>query len=308
MATVVWVVGTTRSGTSWVFDLVASHPDVSMGYESKIPIEGIAFYERWKDRLTDPLAMAGLLEDLRTGIDDPTNVANNEVAFTQADLPQRIFEAHEADPGWATVCEQLFRAVQGTSHWGNKTLRVELTPLLEEHWPDSRFIVLIRDPRGVLASQAEKFENTLDYSAMYWLTHADWVLNVIQDNPHYRVVNLVEMARDPRPHLEWLFRESGLSLDPIEDLVQRFPGDPERLDAWRTVLPPKRQRRMEEYCYSQMKELGYTPQYATGQRRLGRSRRLWAFVHTFAGRVASSPSKLAQKQVLSRLKAGFRGS
>ncbi len=46
MATVVWVVGTTRSGTSWVFGLVASHPDVSMGYESKIPIEGIAFYER----------------------------------------------------------------------------------------------------------------------------------------------------------------------------------------------------------------------------------------------------------------------
>lgn len=307
MSTVVWVVGTTRSGTSWVFDLVASHPDVSMGYESAIPVEGMVIYERWKDRLSDPLAMAGLLEDLRVLIDDPTNSANNEVAFLQADLPQRIFEAHEANPGWGTVCEHLFRAIEGTSHWGNKMLRIELTPLLREYWPDSRFLVLTRDPRGVLASQAKKFDHTLDYSAMYWLTHADWVLGKIAADPDYRVVDLVEMARDPRPHLEWLFTEAGLSTEPIEDLVARFPGDPDRLDAWRNNLDPQLQRRMEEYCFSQMSALGYEPELATQQRTLGRVRRMWAQVRTYGARIASAPEKIRQKQVFRRLKVGLGG-
>ncbi|MGI9578886.1 MAG: sulfotransferase [Microthrixaceae bacterium] len=307
MSTVVWVVGTTRSGTSWVFDLVASHPDVSMGYESKIPVEGIVIYERWKDRLGDPLAMAGLLEDLRVSIDDPSNVGNNEVAFLQPDLPQRIHEAHEAEPGWATVCEHLFRAVEGTSHWGNKMLRVELTPLLAKHWPDSRFLVLTRDPRGVLASQSKKFDHTLDYSAMYWLTHADWVLDQIGDDPAYRVVDLVDMARDPRPHLQWLFSEAALSTEPIEALVKRFPGDPERLDAWRDNLDPTLQRRMEEYCFSQMKALGYEPDLATSQRGLSRLRRMWAQLRTYGTRIASAPEKIRQKQVFSRFRAGLGG-
>lgn len=305
MSTVVWVVGTTRSGTSWAFDLVASHPDVSMGYESTIPVEGIVIYERWKDRLGDPLAMAGLLEDLRVSIDDPSNAGNDEVAFLQPDLPQRIHEAHEANRGWATVCEHLFRAFEGTSHWGNKMLRIELTPLLREHWPDSRFLVLTRDPRGVLASQAKKFDHSLDYSAMYWLTHANWVLDKIGGDSDYRVVDLVEMARDPSPHLEWLFTEAGLSTEPIEDLVARFPGDPDRLDAWRNNLDPQLQRRMEEYCFSQMSALGYEPELATGPRNLGRVRRLWAQVRTYGTRIASAPEKIRQKQVFRRLKAAL---
>ena len=37
MPPALFVVVTSRSGTSWVFDLCASHPDMSMGYESKLP-------------------------------------------------------------------------------------------------------------------------------------------------------------------------------------------------------------------------------------------------------------------------------
>jgi hypothetical protein len=306
MATAVWVVGTTRSGTSWAFDLVASHPDVSMGYESKIPVEGITVYERWKDRLSDPLAMAGLLEDLRLSIDDPTNVGNNEAAFTQPDIAQRIFDAHEADPGWATVCEHLFRSVEHTSHWGNKLLRIELCPVIEEHWPDSRFLVLTRDPRGVVGSQEKFFGHSLEYSAMYWLTHANWVLERIAGDDRYHVVDIVELARDPRPHLEWLFAGAGLSPDPIDDLVARFPGDPERLDASLKGLDPAVQRRMEEYCYDQMRALGYEPELATGPRRLGLARKMWAQVSTYGGRVLAAPGRIGQKQVVSRLRAGLR--
>lgn len=308
MSTALWVVGTTRSGTSWVFDLVASHPDVSMGYESKIPVEGIGVYERWKDRLGDQLAMAGLLEDLRLTVDDPTNVGNNEVAFCQPDLAQRIHEAHERSPGWSTVCEHLFRSVEGTSHWGNKMLRIELTPTIEEHWPDSRFLVLTRDPRGVVASQSLKFGHSLDYSAMYWLTHANWVLDRLPGDDRYRVVDLVEMARDPRPHLEWIFSESGLSTEPVEGLIERFPGDPDRLEKWRDELEPGVQQRMEEYCFEPMQRLGYEPELATSGRSLGLHRRLWAQGSTYGARLLRAPGEIGRKKVLPRLGASLKRS
>ena len=308
MATALWIVGTTRSGTSWMFDLVASHPDVSMGYESKIPIEGIGFYERWRDRLGDPLAMAGLLEDIRLGVDDPSNAGNNEAAFTRPDLALRVHEAHEASPGWATVYEHLFRAVEDTSHWGNKMLRIEQTPVLEQHWPDSRFLVLVRDPRGVVASQSAKFGHSLDYSAMYWLTHARWILDRLPGDERYRVVDLVEAARDPRGHLEWLFEGAGLSTDPIDELLERFPGDPDRLEGWRNNLDADLQRRMEEYCFEEMTALGYEPELATGARRLSLPRRLWAQAETYGARLLRAPGEIGRKQVVARLRESLRGS
>lgn len=306
MATAVWVVGTTRSGTSWAFDLVASHPDVSMGYESRLPVEGIAVYDRWAERLTDPLAMAGLLQDLRTSIDDPANAEKLEDVFLRPGIAEELLAAHRESPGWGTLCERIFCAIEGTSHWGNKILRVEHLPVITEHWPDSRFLVLTRDPRGVLASQGRKFDHSLEYSAMYWLTHATAVLGPVAEDPRCHVVDIVEMARDPRPHLRWLFEEAGLSTEPIDGLVERFPGDPDRLDAWRSSLDPQRQRRMEAYCFTQMAALGYEPELATAPKRLGAARRLWAQVSTYGADILRDPRSITQKQVVRRVLAGLR--
>jgi hypothetical protein len=308
MSTVVWVVGTARSGTSWAFYLVASHPDMSMGYESKLPIEGIAVYNRWRDRLTDPDAMAAFLDDLRSTIPDPTNKGNNDVVYAQFDIATRLFGAHEASPSWATICEHFFRSIEGTSHWGNKILRIELSPTVEENWPDSRFLVLTRDPRGVVASQGKLFGHSLEYSALYWLTHANWVLERLGADPRYRVVDVAEMAADPAPHLTWVFEAAGLSTEPVEELIRQYPGDPERLDLWRNDLDPKRQRRMEEYCYHQMVALGYEPELATSARSIGFSKSLWAQVSTHGRTLLDDPRALVRKQVLRRMATSMRSS
>ncbi len=308
MSTVVWVVGTARSGTSWAFYLVASHPDMSMGYESKLPIEGIAVYERHRDRLTGPDAMAAFLEDLHETIPDPTNAGNNAVVYDQPDLAERLFQAHQASPSWATICAHFFRSIEGTSHWGNKMLRIELAPIIEEHWPDSRFLVLTRDPRGVVTSQAKLFGHSLEYAALYWLTHADWVLGRIGDDPRYRVVDIEDLAADPRPHLEWVFEESGLSTEPVDALIERYPGDPERLGRWRESLDPERQRRMEEYCYDQMTALGYEPGLATASRSIGMARTVWAQASTHGRTLLSDPRALMRKQAVRRMVTSLRSS
>ena len=126
MSTALWVVGTTRSGTSWAFDLVASHPDVSMGYESKIPIEGIAVYERWRDRLIDPLAMAGSSRTSATRSTIRRTPATTRSCSPSPTSTCVCSRRTRRSPGWATICEHFFRSVEGTSHWGNKLLRVEL--------------------------------------------------------------------------------------------------------------------------------------------------------------------------------------
>ena len=115
-----------------------------------------------------------------------------------------------------------------------------------------------------MASQQKKFDHSIEYSAIYWNTHARWIreqlgLGQREHDETTMVVDIVDMARDPRPALTWAFDGVGLDLAPIESLIERFPGDPGRLDEWRDSLDDDRQRRIEEYCFTEMRHLGYGP-------------------------------------------------
>ncbi|MDI9620596.1 MAG: sulfotransferase, partial [Acidobacteriota bacterium] len=141
MPAALFIVGTSRSGTSWVFDLCASHPDMSMGYESKLPVEGIELHRRFADRLRRPAereaAMAELFAALHDTIDDPSNAELFE-RLADPEVIGRAVSAYGLEPGWPAVCETIFCSLESTSHWGNKLLRIELTEVLLEQWPDAK--------------------------------------------------------------------------------------------------------------------------------------------------------------------------
>ena len=211
-------------------------------------------------------------------------------------------EASATSSDWSSICEAIFCSLEGTSHWGNKSLRIELTPTRHEHWPDAKYLVLTRDPRAVLASQTKKFDHSVEYSAMYWNTHAEFIRERIGLRPgehddRFIVVDLLEMARDPRPTLDWIFGAVGLSTDPIEELIGRFPGDPARLDNWRSHLDPSHQRRIEEYCFESMQALGYEPELATGPRPIGSVRRMVAMTREHGMELLRDPRAIRRKQV-----------
>lgn len=303
-----FVVGTSRSGTSWVFDLCASHPQMSMGYESKLPIEGIDVYRRHQP-VEDRAGMIELFAALRTEVDDPSNQVFLE-QLTKAEVIDRAVAAHAVAPGWPSICAAIFCSLDDTTNWGNKLLRVELTPTLDELWPDSRFLILTRDPRGVMASQSKKFDHSVEYSAMYWNTHSRFVLDTLglhpgQTRDNYMVMDLVEMARDPRPALEWAFAGIGLSTEPIDEFVATHPGDPDRLDRWRDSLPPARQRRVEEYCFDAMTELGYRPELAVRAKPITRAQRTLAMVREHGGELLRDPGAIRRKQVGRRVRAAL---
>jgi len=281
---------------------------MSMGYESKLPIEGIEVYRRHQP-IHDRAGMAELFAALSSEVDDPSNLVFLD-QLAKPEVVDRALVAHTSSPGWPTVCEAIFCSLDDTTNWGNKLLRVELTPTLDELWPDSRFLVLTRDPRGVMASQTVKFDHSVEYSAMYWNTHSRFVLDTIglrpgQSRDNYMVMDLVEMARDPRPALEWAFDGVGLSPDPIEQLIATHPGDPDRLDRWRTTLEPTRQRRVEEYCFGAMTELGYRPELAAQAKDITRLQRTVAMVREHGGELVRDPGAIRRKQVGRRIKAAL---
>lgn len=314
MPPALFVVGTSRSGTSWVFDLCASHPDMSMGYESKLPVEGIEVYRRYAARLTDAAdprpVMEQLFRALHDEIDDPSSEELRS-RLTRPDVVERALAAQQREPGWASVCEAIVTSLEDTTHWGNKLLRVELMPALREQWPDAKFLVLTRDPRAVLESQSKKFDYGVVYNAMYWNTHAQYVHDQIGLRPGEHddsriVVDLTEMARDPRPALTWAFESVGLSTEPIEDLITRFPGDPERLENWRRTMDPGRQRRIEQYCYTAMVQLGYQPELATGPRTISSAQKLLAMTQEHGAELLRDPGAIRRKQVGRRVKAALK--
>ena len=93
-----------------------------------------------------------------------------------------------------------------------------------------------------------------------------------------------------------------------DELLERFPGDPDRLEGWRNNLDADLQRRMEEYCFEEMTALGYEPELATGARRLSLPRRLWAQAETYGARLLRAPGEIGRKQVVARLRESLRGS
>lgn len=281
---------------------------MSMGYESKLPIEGIEIYRQHRSNVGTREGMAGFLRALSDQVDDPMNSTLHEL-LTRPDMADRVRDEAGDAPSWSKICETLFRAIEDTSNWGNKLLRIELTPTLSENWPDAKFLVLTRDPRGVMASQSKKFDHGVDYSAMYWNTHSQFVIDNLgrpgDKTSNHMVVDLVEMARNPRPALEWAFSEVGLSTDPIEGLIERFPGDPDRLDKWRGTLEADKQRKIEEYCFTAMSALGYQPELATGPKNLGAARRVGALVREHGKELIQDPGSIRRKQIGKRIKSAL---
>jgi hypothetical protein len=254
--------------------------------------------------------MERLFSALHDEIDDPSSEELRS-RLTRPDVVDRALAAQQREPGWASVCEAIVTSLEDTTHWGNKLLRVELVPTLREQWPDAKFLVLTRDPRAVMASQAKKFDHGVVYSAMYWNTHSQFVHDHIglrpgeHDDTHI-VVDLTTMARDPRPTLTWAFESVGLSTEPIEDLVTRFPGDPERLENWRRTLDPNRQRRVEAYCYTAMEQLGYRPELADGPRTISGAQKVLAMTREHGSELLRDPGSIRRKQVGRRVKAALK--
>lgn len=137
------VTGADRSGTTLLYTLLASHPDVMMVRRTNL--------WRWFDSkfgdLSDP-------SNLDRCVDALLRYKRLDVLDVRRDELLNEFRAGE--PTYGRLFELMFRQAAERQHrtrWGDKSLHTELyTDRVLEAWPDAKIVQLIRDPRDRYAS------------------------------------------------------------------------------------------------------------------------------------------------------------
>ena len=249
---VVSIHGVPRSGTSWLGQVFASHPDVAYRLQ---PL----FAYRFKDRLhadSPPDEVLQFLQELYAVQDDPF-ILDEGRKKALSDFWERA--RHEPQPAFLVM----------------KMVRYHhLLPLFLESVPGIRIIGIIRHPCAVINSwlQAPKefragwdpFEEWRyapqknagrieEYNGFEkWKEVAFMFLELEKRHPQqFRLVRYEEVVADPEAEIDILFTFVGLSMhSQTRDFIRlsrsRHDPDPyavlkrpERVDRWRTELDPR---------------------------------------------------------------------
>jgi hypothetical protein len=151
----IFVVGTSRAGTTLMQRILTGHPELAIAPETH-------YFDDLRDKVEDPAAplpegeVRKRVEDyfLRLG-DRPYGYGGDpdKGRIPRAEL-QELAAARggSADAHFEAFCEIFARHRDGT-RWGEKTPRhIFRIPALLSAYPDARVLVLVRDPRAVVAS------------------------------------------------------------------------------------------------------------------------------------------------------------
>ncbi len=185
------VCGPDRSGTTLLYQLLASHPNISMVRRTNM---FRWFYGRFGD-LSDPANLDRCL----------TVMLRYERLGALRPDEHRIRSAFaERTPSYGTLFSILHEqeaARRGKPRWGDKSLHTEHhAESVFEEWPDATIIHLVRDPRDRHASVARRYEGR---SKGIGSITGRWILSMRagvrnqKKNPHrYSMVRYEDLVHD----------------------------------------------------------------------------------------------------------------
>lgn len=308
MSNPLFVIGMSRSGTSYLHGLVNRHPAIRLSYEGKIPTEGYALYKQLKP-LQDQQAFTRFIEQL---VHLDHNEPKNQwiAASITADSCAKLFQMYQEDSTFQTIVENLYQLVGGVEYWGNKMLRIELVPRVLDLWPDAKFIVLVRDPRAVYASQ-KKFSpfRRLKALAIYYNLHSGWVQQNCNDPAQYLVVKYEDFVTDSVAHLGNVLRFLDLwDEQSVYNILEQFPAHAKSLDKWRNTLAQGEIHEIESYCFRAMVQNGYHPNHAKTQKPINMWTRLTEVGLENLHRIPLNPADWYRKSLLQRFWISIRST
>jgi hypothetical protein len=281
----VFVVGCRRSGTTWTMLLLAHHPRVVALQQSDL-FRRLAHVRRWLET-RDAYGACALATDVRAGL-QATRTVDGLVRVPLADALARVRHADLVRPLATALYAEL--AALHADPDGPLAL-VEQTPEYLDVWedvlavfPDAWFVHVVRDPRGVYASQRDAAGSWADptrFSRDPLAVAEEWVRAVERGRalaaatPRFHEVRYESLVRDPARALAALFRALELPADGA--LCARAAGacSLDRLrasdhaprgffrrgtaDGWRSELSRGALRAVEHVAGDRMRELGYEP-------------------------------------------------
>ena len=300
-----FIFGVARSGTSFMQELLNSHPGIRMSYEGRIVREGGYLYNQHGnlkerpqfDRLLEELCHAKMEEKL-----------NRWMIESMRDHADELFRRHNQEPSFAKLIENIYMLPGAVPCWGNKILRVEECLSLFGLWPHAKAAILIRDPRAVYASQARFLQTRIKYSTMYWNLHSRWTRDHATDPQRFLVIRYEDFVEDAPAVLEKILRLAGVWDARVAGMMlAEHPPSKSSVNVWRERLTPDEIRTVESLCYDQMQHWGYSPEIAPGPGRMGTAARSWEIVRENLRYVPLDPRWWMRKHVIRRFFRMLRG-
>lgn len=282
-----FVVGTPRSGTTLVSEVLGAHPDVAMAPETHYYNVFALDCDR-EDCLAEAASRRGYVERLLAS-----------EAFARMDLPadvdERVLAALEAgdEPGHGDVLGTILAGYAdelGAARPGEKTPRhVEWVPRILDDFPEGRVVSVVRDPRDVALSQDRApWESTVWRSAKEWRRHQAMADDHREAYPErFREVRYEDLLEDPAGVVEDLcgfldldYQDRMLAFHEEETTTfeedqepwkekAKEPIDPSNKGKWRDGMRPEERWIVERVAGDGMAARGYersSPELGLGGR------------------------------------------
>ena len=265
-----FIVGCGRSGTSLLRSLLVRHPRVAIPLESLFLIDYL--------RAADARPLAELL---------PLMVREPEIREWGLNPSLDDFKECTSVASAIRRLHEIYAEEQGKETWGQKTPRfVRSLPLLAKHFPDARFVHLVRDPRAVVSSliRSDVHRSNAYHGSIRWVQDVSRGLDFEAENPgrvlrlRYedlvgdveasvgRLLEFLEITLDAELDLAASAGDEGYSAfyDQIHANLQRAPTDA-FVERWRKSLSQDQIQVVEALAGERMAELGYSRDFPAGQ-------------------------------------------
>ena len=310
-ATPLFVFGVARSGTSYLYFMLRSHPDIRVTYEGLIVKEALTYYSKHKDPRTR-VQFEELLDSLCSiESEQKENLWLVDIMNKRRDA---LWERYQANPGFPQFIESIYleqSEIKGPiddGAWGNKMLRLEFAPELIKHWPNCKIVILVRDPRAVYVSQSKLFGHQLRYSSIYWNSHASLTRLNAEDAERVLVIKYEDLVAEPFETLSKVFAHAGVeSQENSKRILQEWPVSNSSLEKWKSAMSDDQVKLLESLCFDEMVLAGYEPQLATAQRNQSALERAYVLFRQYAGKVPMDIDWWRRKRVLQRFMAAVSG-
>jgi hypothetical protein len=250
------IVGTGRSGTTYLYSILSDHPRIALTNEAKL-----------FDLLSESSAFARIPAfelDARTGVRGMLNAAY--IADFSALLDETI-------PGVLEAFYERHFAHKEFTHWGDKMVSLVSPSALQRLLPDIRCLVPIRDPRDVVCSWRAAIAYQPFFGQYTLRSFAEmWVRTYAEIGASLRrrfVVRYEDLVRSTERVVRDALGFLGLEWDAAcaraigrhatFASVATSPTPEASLERWRRELDAEDLRTVQEICAAPMAEFDYPP-------------------------------------------------
>lgn len=256
----VYISGVGRSGTSYLLTLLNAAPDIHLSFEGRMLKEGV-FHHRRLQPITDELTFYRLLDQLLQS-ESETN-RNKPLLTVVRTQRESLYAFWQVDPSYGALMREIYRRAFERRLWGDKLLRIEYAWSLLEVWQRAKFIILLRDPRAVAASQKLKWAYNTTITSGYWNTHLNLSTRLKREFPdQVLLVRYEQLVTTPHETLAEIFAFIGIQMPDLADILSQHPPQTDGIKRWRTMLSDGEIRAVERNCYVGMQSVGYTHEFA----------------------------------------------